>query len=107
MSTTGFWWSCPECFEVFTQKYNLPVVKNTVKDIETALSQFKTVVISLENKQYFIKNTDGKIIVKHNGVSKSYDGILSMERKQLFYSKPLREIIDNVFVGFLIEKSNF
>lgn len=107
MSTTGFWWSCPECFEVFTQKYNLPVVKNTVKDIETALSQFKTVVISLENKQYFIKNTDGKIIVKNNGVSKSYDGILSMERKQLFYSKPLREIIDNVFVGFLIEKSNF
>lgn len=85
----------------------MPVVKNTVKDIETALSQFKTVVISLENKQYFIKNTDGKIIVKHNGASKSYDGILSMERKQLFYSKPLREIIDNVFVGFLIEKSNF
>lgn len=99
-STTGFWWSCPECFDVFTKKYNLPVVKNTVKDIETALSQFKTVVISLENKQYFIKNTDGKIIVKHNGASKSYDGILSMERKQLFYSKPLREIIDNVFVGF-------
>ena len=30
-STTKFWWSCPECFEVFTQKYNLPVVKNTVK----------------------------------------------------------------------------
>ena len=25
-STTKFWWSCPECFEVFTQKYNLPVV---------------------------------------------------------------------------------
>ena len=67
-STTKFWWSCPECFEVFTQKYNLPVVKNTVKDIESALSQFKTVVISLENKQYFIKNTDGKITVEHNGV---------------------------------------
>ena len=26
LSTTEAWWSCPECFEVFTQKYNLPVV---------------------------------------------------------------------------------
>ena len=92
---------CPECFEVFTQKYNLPVVKNTVKDIESALSQFKTVVISLENKQYFIKNTDGKITVEHNGVRKSYDSILSMEREQLFYGKALREIIDDIFVGFV------
>ena len=100
-STTKFWWSCPECFEVFTQKYNLPVVKNTVKDIELALSQFKTVVISLENKQYFIKNTDGKITVEHNGVRKSYDSILSMEREQLFYGKVLREIIDDIFVGFV------
>ena len=100
-STTKFWWSCPECFDVFTQKYNLPVVKNTVKDIETALSQFKTVVISLENKQYFIKNTDGKITVEHNGVRKSYDSILSMEREQLFYGKALREIIDDIFVGFV------
>ena len=87
--------------EVFTQKYNLPVVKNTVKDIEVALSQFKTVVISLENKQYFIKNTDGKITVEHNGVRKSYDSILSMEREQLFYGKALREIIDDIFVGFV------
>ncbi len=100
-STTKFWWSCPECFEVFTQKYNLPVVKNTIKDIETALSQFKTVVISLENKQYFIKNTDGKITVEHNGVRKSYDSILSMEREQLFYGKVFREIIDDIFVGFV------
>ena len=78
----------------------MPVVKNTVKDIETALLQFKTVVISLENKQYFIKNTDGKIIIEHNGVTKSYDSIISMEREQLFYGKPLREIIDDVFIGF-------
>ena len=92
--------SCPECFEVFTQKYNLPVVKNTVKDIESALSQFKTVVISLENKQYFIKNADGKIIVEHNGASKSYDSIISMEREQFFYGKLLGEIIDDIFVGY-------
>ena len=105
-STTKFWWSCPECFEVFTQKYNLPVVKNTVKDIELALSQFKTVVISLENKQYFIKNTDGKITVEHNGVRKSYDSILSMEREQLFYGKVLREIIDDIFVGFVASALN-
>ena len=77
------------------------VYKRQVKDIESALSQFKTVVISLENKQYFIKNTDGKITVEHNGVRKSYDSILSMEREQLFYGKALREIIDDIFVGFV------
>ena len=82
----------------------MPVVKNTVKDIEAALSQFKTIVISLENKQYFIKNTDGKIIVGHNGASKSYDSILSMEREQLFYGKVLREIIDDIFVGSYSKK---
>ena len=47
------------------------------------------------------KNKDEKITVGHNGVSKSYDSILSMEREQLFYGKVLREIIDDIFVGFV------
>ena len=36
-----------------------------------------------------------------DSVRKSYDSILSMEREQLFYSKALREIIDDIFVGFV------
>lgn len=42
-----------------------------------------------------------KITVEHNGVRKSYDSILSMEREQLFYDKVHREIIDDIFVGFV------
>ncbi|UKI22208.1 MAG: hypothetical protein L6V88_07325 [Anaerotruncus sp.] len=79
----------------------MPVVKNTVKDIETALSQFKTVVISLENKQYFIKNTDGKITVEHNSVRKklrqySFNG----ERTAFFTARRSEKLLTIFFCGF-------
>lgn len=101
-STDGWTWFCTECFEkLMKSNHKLPLVKNTVEDIESALSQFKTVVISLENEQYIIKNADGKIAVVHNGKVSEYGDILQMEREQAFYGKPLREIIDDIFIGII------
>lgn len=101
-STDGWTWFCTECFDkLIKRNHKLPLVKNTVEDVKSALSQFKTVVISLENEQYFIKNAGGKITVEHNGKESEYDDILQMEREQVFYGKWLREIIDNIFIGYI------
>lgn len=94
-------WFCASCFEELIKRHNVKVEKNTISSIENALRRFSNVIISLNNEQYFLENKDGKITVEHNGVSKSYDSILSMEREQLFYGKVLREIIDDIFVGFV------
>lgn len=94
-------WFCASCFEELIKRHNVRVEKNTILSIENALRRFSNVIISLNNEQYFLKNKDEKITVEHNGVRKSYDSILSMEREQLFYGKVLREIIDDIFVGFV------
>lgn len=93
-------WLCASCFEELIKRHDVKVRKNTISSIENALRRFSKVVISLNNEQYFIKYENDKIIVEHNGIVKTYDSILSMEREQLFYGKPLREIIDDVFLGF-------
>lgn len=98
-STDGRIWFCKDCFEKVQQKHKLSVVKNTIETVENALRHSSNVIISLNNEQYFLKNENDKIVVKHNGFVKIYDDILSMEREQLFYSKPLREIIDDIFIG--------
>ena len=99
-STTDCWWACSECFNEFTKEHKIPVEKNTVQMIKDALTEHKTVVISLNNEQYFIKN-NGKITVEHNGSIKEYDSILSMEREQMFYGKPIREAIDEIYLGII------
>ncbi len=100
-STNGHIWLCKNCFEQIQKRHTLKEEKNTVEDVESALSQFKTVVISLENEQYIVKNAGGKITVAHNGKTSEYDDILQMERKQAFYGKPLRDIIDDIFIGII------
>ena len=100
-SKTGNVWICQDCFEEIKKRHTLKEEKNTVEDIERALSHFKTVVISLENEQYIIKNADGKIAVAHNSKASEYDDILQMEREQAFYGKPLREMIDDIFIGII------
>lgn len=98
-SKDGNIWLCKNCFDYIQKRHTMREEKNTIKDIESALTQLKTVVISLENEQYFLKNENGKIVVMHNGTIKMYDDILSMEREQFFYGKPLREIMDDIFIS--------
>lgn len=98
-STDGKIWFCKDCFEKIQKNHKLSVVKNTVETVKNALSNNSKVIVSLNNEQYFLKNENDKIVVEHNGVIKMYDDILSMEREQLFYGKPLREIIDDIFIG--------
>lgn len=98
-STDGNIWLCENCFNEIQKRHNLSVIENTVESIENDLSEFKTVVFSLENQQYIIKNHSGKIIVEHKDCIKKYDNLLSMMREQLFYGEYLRNIIDKIFVG--------
>lgn len=98
-STDGRIWFCKDCFEKVQQKHKLSVVKNTIETVENALRNYSDVIISLNNEQYFLENENGKIVVKHNGSVKIYDDIPSMEREQQFYSKPLKEIIDDIFIA--------
>lgn len=79
----------------------MPVIKNSVKDIENALHNCSNVIISLNNEQYFLKNENDKIVVTHKGAEKVYSDIFSMEREQMFYGKPLREIIDEFLLGII------
>lgn len=100
-STDERTWFCTECFEELKKRnHHLPIVKNTVQMVKDALSKHKTVVISLNNEQYFIKN-NGKFIVEHNGKAKEYNSVNAMEREQLFYGKPLREAIDEIYLGII------
>lgn len=94
-------WLCESCFREIQKHHKLPIIKNTVKMIADALSEYKTIVFSLENKQYILKNNFEKITIEHNGVIKEYDSILTMEREQLFYGKHLRDIIDEIFIGII------
>lgn len=100
-SSDGQVWLCKNCFEEIQKRHKLSVIKNTVKTMEDALSEHKTVVFSLENKQYIIKNSSQKITIEHNSVLKEYDSILTMEREQLFYGKHLRDVIDEIFIGII------
>ena len=101
VSTTGWVWLCTDCFEALKQKgYNLPLTKNSVNMVKEALNEHKTVVISLNNEQYFINN-NGKIIVEHNGSTKEYDSINAMEREQMFFGKPIREAIEEIYLGII------
>ena len=92
-------WFCEDCFEKIQKHHKLSIVKNTVETVKNSLRNNSKVIVSLNNEQYFLKNENDKIVVKHNGAVKMYDDILSMEREQLFYGKPLREIIDDIFIG--------
>lgn len=98
-SSDGCVWLCENCFQEIQNRHKLPVVVNTVEMVKDALLKHKTVVISLENEQYTIKNNSGKIVIEHDGVIKVYESISSMEREQLFYGKQLREVVDDIFIG--------
>ncbi len=93
-------WFCTICFEEYAKYRKLPLESNTVKDIEEALNKHKTVIISLKNEQYFIKNISGKINVENNEKTVEYESLTEMENAQLFYGKLLRDIIDDIFVGY-------
>ncbi len=99
-STDDCWWACKSCFELFCQKYDIPIIKNSVESIEKALLNDHAIVLSKNNVQYFIsKQQNEKIIVKYNGVTSEYKSFAEMEQKQKFYGKLLKDIIDDVFVG--------
>lgn len=98
-STDDCWWACKSCFELFCQKYEIPIIKNSVKSIEKALLNDQTIVLSKDNEQYFIYKQNEEIIVMHNGVTSEYKNFAEMEQKQKFYGKLLEDIIDDVFVG--------
>ena len=98
-SECGGIWFCTTCFNEYAKYRKLPLERNTIREIEAALEKHQTVVISLDNEQYFIKNA-GSITVEHNGTVAEYKSIADMESCQLFYGKLLRENIDFIFVGY-------
>jgi hypothetical protein len=68
--------------------------------VQEALLEHKTVIISLNNDRYIIKNK-GDIIVEHHGIVKEYESTLMMEREQLFFGRALREAIDEIYLGIV------
>lgn len=101
LSSNDRTWLCSSCFEEIRKRHNLPIIKNTVKMVKDALSDYKTVVFSLKNEQYIIKNNAGVITVEHNNSVKEYESVMFMEREQMFYGKPLRDVIDELFIGVI------
>jgi len=101
LSSDNSTWLCSDCFEEIQKRHNLPLIKNTVKMVTDALSDYKTVVFSLKNEQYIIKNNAGVITVEHNNSVKEYESVVLMEREQIFYGKPLRDVIDELFIGVI------
>lgn len=93
-------WFCTSCFEEYQKYRKLPTINNTVKMVQEALLEHKTVIISLNNDQYIIKNK-GNIIVEHHGIVKEYKSTLMMEREQLFFGRALREAIDEIYLGII------
>lgn len=77
------------------------ITKNTIETVRTALSNYKTVVFSLKNKQYIIKNNAGVITVDYNNTIEKYENIEIMEHTNLFYGKLLKDIIDNIFIAIV------
>ena len=49
--------------------------------------------------QYEMSGDSEQILVLHNGITSEYKNYAEMEKKQKFYGKLLKEIIDDVFVG--------
>ena len=99
-SSTDGTWFCTTCFEEYTKYRKLPIEKNTIEDIESALKNHQAVVVSLNNEQYYIKNISGKISVEHGEATIKYDSIADMENNHLFYGKLLSDIIEDIFVGY-------
>ena len=79
--------------------HKLKIEPNTVKEIESAVDKGHKVVLSLDNVQYEMSGDSEQILVLHNGITSEYKNYAEMEKKQKFYGKLLKEIIDDVFVG--------
>ncbi len=101
LSSNDRTWICSSCFEEIQKRHSLPIIKNTVKMVKDALTDNKTVVFSLKNEQYIIRNNAGVITVEHDNFVKEYENLLSMECEHLFYGKQLRDIIDEIFIGVI------
>ena len=77
----------------------MKIEPNTVKEIKAAVDKGQKVVLSLDNMQYEISGDSEHILVLHNGITSEYKNYAEMEKKQKFYGKLLKDIIDDVFVG--------
>ena len=99
-STDGRIWLCEECYHTVCELgHKLKIEPNTVKEIESAVDKGQKVVLSLDNVQYEMSGDSEQILVLHNGITSEYKNYAEMEKKQKFYGKLLKEIIDDVFVG--------